>query len=288
MSGKIVVKGYTVGSKIDQSGLKKIHKALDIKTGKEVFMTLTAVRRGRALNALARRAAQSQKLSLPSLVTAIDHGLVSDQFFYYTHSAVSSFPLEQVLEQSADEVERYYSLFRYFLQALEVVDYIHEAQTTHRDLNTRQLRVTSKKQLILEGFINSRPLSEPRNLTSIVHFPYMAPEQLLGANADKKTDIYSVGVIFYELFTGSLPYDSNYAKLEDFRNGVAPNPTMHKIDVPKEIEAVMMKMLGPRESRYKHTREVINDIEILYSKRSLWMKMCDLSASVKNLFTAMR
>ncbi len=289
MSNTIIVKGYKLEGKIDEIGLKTIYRALHLKSSKHVFMTVIPVRQGRSLTTLTTRACQSQKLPLPTLVSAIDYGLVNgsegQEYFYYTHKAQTTLPITRVLAEIQNEEQRQFTTIRFIIQALGILDYIHEAQTTHRDLTVSHLRVAGRGQLILEGFVNARAPTESRSVANIVHLPYLAPEQINGARADRKTDIYSMGVILYELLTGALPYASNYAKLEDARLGAVPDPSKHKIDLPHELEMILMKALSGRPSRYSHVRQLISDLECVYNRRSLWIKFKGISSTIKQMFS---
>jgi len=283
MSSKIVVKGYQVGALIDQSGMRSLYRARHLSSGKELFLTVISVRPGRSLEALKRRAQQSKRITLQGLVPATDFGVLPDDKFFFSHQAIPSFPITQGLAEVADPTERLYALMKYFLNALELVDYIHEAGATHRDLGTPLLRLDINGSVLLEGFVNARPKVEPRNIANVVNLPYMSPEQLMGTTpADRKTDIYSMGVVLFELVTGALPYESNHSKVEDSRQGIVPTPSMHKIDIPPSLEAIIMKALSPRGSRYQHARELIADIEAFRSKRSLKLKFKDFTSSLRN------
>lgn len=283
MTQRIVVKGYQVGAKVDETGLRSIYRGLHIRTGQEVFITLISVRPGRSLNQLMRRAEQSQKLVHPGLVSAIDFGILPQERFYYTHKVITSFPLIQILEEIKQEEERLFTSIRYFLKVLDVVDYIHRARSTHRDLNTSQLRVSPNGRILLEGYINARPRVEARNIVNIVNLPYMSPEQLKGTPADMRTDIYSLGIIFYELITGALPYSSNFAKQEDARQGIVPSPSLHKMDMPPELETIIVKTLACRTSRYTHVQEMIDELEAFYNQRSIRLKIKEFGSAFKKM-----
>lgn len=283
MSDKIVVKGYRVGKQVSQSGFRTLYTGMKIQTGEASLIHVISVRPGPSLRALIRRAEQSQKLTLSSIVSAIDYGVLPDQKFYYTSPAVDSVPVVDIFDSIRDEEERLFTAVRYFIDLLQTLSYLHDAGVTHRDLNSGQVRVDEKGTVYLYGYINARPKVELRNVIHIVHLPYMAPEQLKGQAADVRTDIYSVGVIFFEWLTGQLPYASNYAKVEDARQGGAPAPSQFRMGLPDELEAIVLKMLSPRSDRYQHTQEILAELEEFYHKRSMRMKLRDLSQAVKKL-----
>lgn len=284
MTTNIVVKGYKIFREIDQLGLRTIYSALHLKSGNEVFITVIAVGPGRDLTSLIKRCRISRKLILPALVTAIDYGTLPNNLFFYTHDAIPSLPIKRILEEIKDPDENLYTTINFFMDALEIIAYIHDAQVTHRNINTGNLRISHSNEVILEGFINARPKQESRNIANIVHLPYMSPEQLMGASADRKTDIYSMGVILHELITGELPYPSNYTKIEDARNGATPSPSQFLKDIHPSLENIIMKSLAPRKSRYNHARDWISDLEQFYNDRSFKMKFKDFSSTIKNLF----
>ncbi|MFT4551641.1 MAG: serine/threonine protein kinase [Chlamydiales bacterium] len=284
MTTNIVVKGYKIIRAIDQIGLRTIYSALHLKSGKDVFITVISVGPGRDLTALIKRARISRKLLLPTLVTAIDYGTLPNNLFFYTHESLPSLPIKRILEEIKDPTEYLYTTINFFMDALEIIAYIHDAQVTHRNINTAHLRISHSNTVHLEGFINARPKQESRNIANIVHLPYMSPEQLRGASADRKTDIYSMGVILHELVTGELPYPSNYTKTEDARNGAIPFPSKFMKDIHPSLENIIMKSLAPRKSRYNHARDWITDLEQFYNERSFKMKFKDFSSTIKNIF----
>jgi len=286
MTRNIVVKGYQIHHEIESVGFRNIYSALHLKTGKEVFITLISLGLGRDFELLKKRAKMSRMLKNPSLLTAIDCGVLAGDRFFYTHASLASLPIMRRLEEITDKTEALFTTVAYFIDALEALDFIHEADVCHRDLSTNQIRVTPKDKILLEGFINARPKLELRNIANMVFLPYMAAEQLLGAPVDMKTDIYSMGIILYELLTGKLPYDSNYSKIESMHKGICPSARVLREELPIELDNILMRSLSPRKTRYPYVREWINDLEEFYDKRSFRMKMREVSSSVKNLFAA--
>jgi serine/threonine-protein kinase len=263
--------------------LHTIYKAIQIATGNNVFLTLIPVRPGPTLKTLSKRAEQAKKFTHPGLVAPLDYGILPNDHFYYTQSAIPSSQLVDVLEQVTHTSNYWFNLAHYFIKTLELVAYIHSAGTTHRDIATNHIRVDRKGNVSLEGYINPRLKSESRNIANIVHLPYMSPEQLRGAPADRKTDIYSLGVTFFELITGQVPYESNYVKIDEISRGITPSLSHYRLNIPEEIELMSLKALAPREHRYNNVYEWIQDLEKFYNQRSLLLKLKDFSSTIKNI-----
>ncbi len=285
MSHRIVVKGYQLCEQVDETGIRVIYRAIHLSSKREVFLTVFMLRAGRSQKMLARRAEQSKQLVWKRLASVLDHGTLPGGQFFFTQEARPSFPIAQVLREGKLGPERFFWMARYMMDALEAVAYIHGAGTTHRDLATHQLRVDADDGILLEGFINARPKTESKSVVNLVNLPYMSPELLLGANADAATDIYSMGIVLFELLTAQLPYKSNYAKIEDMRRGNVPAPSMYALDVPVELETITMRALSPRGTRYRDVSEFLEDLESFYNRRSMRFKIRDFSQSVKSMFT---
>lgn len=282
MKTQVVVKGYKIEQLIEEDSFRNIYQAVHLPSSKQVFMTVISVHSHRDQNALKKRALLSQKLNLPSLQTALDYGILPNQVFFFTHEQIPSLSIHRVLSEINDPLDRLYELSSLMIKALEILAYIHDASLSHRNLQSPQLRVTNSKQILLEGFINPRQKIESQNLSTKVHLPYHAPEQLLGSPCDRKTDLYSMGVIFYELCTGNFPYNSNYQKIDDAKKSMSPSLSGIEPALPLAIERIIMRSLCPRKNRYSYARDWIDDLEAFRNSRPLKKKFSD---SLKHFFS---
>jgi serine/threonine-protein kinase len=97
----------------------------------------------------------------------------------------------------------------------------------------------------------------------------MAPEQVRGQELDQRTDLYSLGVIMYEMFTSVVPYsaDNPMAVLYQHLEGAKIAPRERNADIPPALEAIILKAMAVKvEERYQSAAEMLKDIESLMLK----------------------
>jgi serine/threonine-protein kinase len=215
-----------------------------------------------------QRADFEELLQEPRLLAALDHenivGIVTaehvDDAFFIVMDYVKGESLEALLDREG--VLDSTVAINYVLQILRGVEHAHEAQILHRDLRPANVLVSETGQLKVTDFGISRFLEKSHATTVIGSPPYMAPEHFRG-KAVLASDIYSVGVIFYQMLTGSLPYFSpNPAQIERLAaEGRCTPPKLRNREIPKEISDIVMKALAKDVSeRYQRTAEVLEDL----------------------------
>ncbi len=154
------------------------------------------------------------------------------------------------------------------LQLLDVLAYLHAQGVVHRDLKPENVLVTSDGRLKVADFgvalaAGARRLTW-RHLTEGLGTPYyMAPEQILGERGDARTDLYSLGILLYELATGRPPYRADHylAVMNQHLGALPRRPRSVRTDLPPAIEAIILKMIRKRpEERYGSAREAADDL----------------------------
>ena len=166
--------------------------------------------------------------------------------------------------------------------ALQIADALAEAHRhaiVHRDIKSSNVILTPRKQVKVLDFglarhamnqANDAEMTEAR-LTKAgmtlgtVH--YMSPEQLLGQDVDARSDLFSLGVVLYELLTGKLPFEgSSMIAVSDAILHREPLPASAVAHVPREVDRVLARLLAKkREERYRSADEVIRDLSGLTS-----------------------
>ena len=207
-------------------------------------------------------------LQEPRLLAALDHpnivGIITaektDGVFFIVMEYVKGESLEAVLDRDkALDVPR---SLNFVAQVLKGVEHAHRAQILHRDLRPANVLVSESGVAKVADFGTSRFLEKSHATTVIGSPPYMAPEHFQG-RAVLASDIYSVGVMFYQMLTGQLPYFSpNPAQIERMvASGRCTPPRIRNAQIPKEISDICMKAMASEVGdRYQRASEFLEDL----------------------------
>jgi eukaryotic-like serine/threonine-protein kinase len=207
-------------------------------------------------------------LQEPRLLAALDHqnivGILTAErvegMFFIVMEYIKGESLEAVLDREKSlDLPR---ALNYTVQILRGVEHAHDAQILHRDLRPANVLISESGVVKVADFGTSRFLEKSHATTVIGSPPYMAPEQFQG-RAVLASDIYSVGVILYQMLTGTLPYFStNPAQIERMvAQGRCTPPKVRNTQVPREISDIVMKALAPElKERYQRASELLEDL----------------------------
>jgi eukaryotic-like serine/threonine-protein kinase len=249
---------YQILSNLGSGGFGTVFLAKDVWIDKKVAIKVPHRQSGD----------EGELLQEPRLLAALDHqnivGIVTaeriDGVFFIVMEYVKGESLEAVLDR-----EKALALPRavnYIAQILRGVEHAHEATILHRDLRPANVLISESGAVKVADFGTSRFLEKSHATTVIGSPPYMAPEQFQG-RAVLASDIYSVGVILYQMLTGSLPYFSpNPAQIERMvAQGRCTPPKIRNSQVPREISDIVMKAISSDLGRrYQRASELLEDL----------------------------
>lgn len=212
-----------------------------------------------------------RKLNHPYIVQFYDSGMNEEyQIYYFVMEYIEGSTLRSLLDENFYlNLEMAYKIMRQLVVALA---YSHHQKIIHRNINPSNIIVTKNDYIKLIGLGLSKMLDikqlandAENNYTSTIG--YLSPEQALNReNIDYRTDIYSVGVVFYECVCGCSPYDSDslqnielYKKA--LQNKITKSPYDINNTIPIMLSNIIMKCLEPNpEDRYQTMEDLLKDL----------------------------
>jgi serine/threonine protein kinase len=256
-----VVGPYRITDKIGEGGMGAVFKGIDTMLEREVAIKMLRPELARQPDVLERfrtEAVTLAKLNHPNIATLYSF-LRHDDNYFMIMEYVRGNTLETVLTNyGAIAYERAIPLF---CQALEGINHAHKQGIVHRDLKPANVMVMDNNTVKVMDFGIARVLGTARmtrqgNVVGTVE--YMSPEQIRGEDSDSRSDIYSLGILLYEMLTGRVPFNSTseyeIMKLQ-IEEAPAP-PTLYSAHLPLAIEQAIMRALAKKASaRYQTAGE---------------------------------
>ena len=205
-----------------------------------------------------REAKALAKLNHPNIVSVHDSG-ESDGLYYFVMEHVDGTNLRHLIESKELLPEQ---AIKIIPQICEALQYAHDEGIVHRDIKPENILVDSRARVKIADFglakllgntaLNDHTLTGTHQVMGTPR--YMAPEQMEGSKAvDHRADIYSLGVVFYEMLTGELPMGSF-------------EPPSRKAPVDGRLDQVVLRSLAKEpERRYQHASDVRTDVEAIKS-----------------------
>lgn len=204
----------------------------------------------------------------PNIVQVFDFAR-EDDLYYMVMELVDGSTLEAELKpykerQAIMPLAETATIFQALASA---IDYAHEREVIHRDLKPANIMFTPRRRVVLTDFGIARIMSMPSytSKNAVIGTPaYMSPEQAQGEAVDKRSDIYSLGVILYELATGRVPFEGDHpiAIVLKLVNESWPLPTSLNPSLPRLVEQVILKAMSktPGE-RYQTAGEMAEALQ---------------------------
>jgi serine/threonine protein kinase/Flp pilus assembly protein TadD len=289
MTGQ-VVSHYRILEKLGSGGMGVVYKAEDLKLGRHValkFLAEDLSRHPESVGRFRREARSASALNHPNICTIyeIDE---SEGPLFIAMELLEGYPLQTQNDGRPLEIERVLALA---IQVTDALQAAHAKGITHRDLKPANIFITEQETAKLldfglaklkpEAVLTSEPNGDPAKAVvseTLTHpglligtVPYMSPEQVLGRELDHRTDLFSLGVVLYEMTSGRRPFQGETATetlLQIARD--EPKPIGHWNDkVPVELERIVRKCLQKeREHRYQSAQDLLEDLKKLKGDRA--------------------
>ena len=269
---------YEVRSLIGRGGMAEVHLGFDTRLSRVVAIKM--LRRDLALDSIFqarfRREAQSAaSLNHPNIVAVYDTGeeIVSDAtnrsiaIPYIVMEYVEGHTVKELISDgTAVPINEAIEIVSGVLSALQ---YSHDNHLVHRDIKPGNIMLTSDGKVKVMDFGIARALTDSQATMTQTNAvvgtaQYLSPEQARGETVDERSDLYSTGVVLFELLTGRPPFkgDSAVAVAYQHVEQIPPTPSSILSDIPDSLDRVVLKALAKnRDDRYRSAAEMLSDLQ---------------------------
>ena len=262
---------YEILSILGRGGMGVVYKATDPGLDRLVaikMMTVGYAEDPELLKRFYREARSTASLQHPNIVTVYDTG-DQDGSPYLVMEFLEGESLDSIL--TSHRVLTAAEKVQYVIDACRGLSYAHGRGIVHRDIKPGNIMVLKDGSAKLVDFgiahVASNTLTRTGQIMGSVN--YMSPEQIHGRAVDARTDIFSLGVVLYQLFTNSLPFegDSGASTLLKIIHDPPPPMTQFLAGHPKELESIILRALAKnRDDRYQTADELALDLLQVYEQ----------------------
>ncbi len=257
---------YQIIEELGHGGFATVYRAHDPDLGLDVALKILEpnLMRDRAFVARFRTEARvAARLRHPNIARVLNIDQSEGRLFIAIEYVSARNLRDRLAEQPLLDWQNVSSIVQ---QVAEALDYAHAQGVLHRDVKPGNILVADSGAVVLTDFGLAKAAEGSQVTTSGVAvgtYAYMAPEQASGKDIDARADLYSLGVVAYELCTGRVPFtsDSTPALLHDQVYTPPPAPSQVNARVAAPIETVLLKALAKeREQRYQSGKEFATDL----------------------------
>ena len=202
-------------------------------------------------------------LSHPNIVQVYDVSS-SDNANYIVMELIDGISLKQYMEVKG--VLNWKETLHFSMQIAKGLEHAHSRGIVHRDIKPHNVMVLKDGSVKVMDFGIARVMSKSNTLTkeALGSVHYISPEQAKGSYTDNRSDLYSLGVVMYEMMTGRPPFDgeSPVAVAIQHINGGAPKPSALNPNIPRGLEQIIVKAMAlDAKDRFSGATEMLQDME---------------------------
>jgi serine/threonine protein kinase len=261
VAGPPHIPGYRLEKLVGKGGMGEVHRAVQLSLGRVVAVKILSGELAADPTFVARfdkEAAALATLSHPNVVSIVDKGK-AENTYYLVMEYVDGPSLREVMRSPLLDIP---GALRIIMEIARAIDYAHTRGVVHRDLKPENILFDEQAGGIakvtdfgLATFFDDSKLTSRFNVTethvSMGTLSYMAPEQRVDAkNADHRADIYSLGVMLYELLVGEVPI------------GTFDPPSQRRPGSDKRLDGIVLRCLKPSPAdRYQRVADLMLDLE---------------------------
>jgi len=259
---------YQIISPIGEGGMasvfKAYHAAMDRYVAVKVLPQHLAKSDPQFIGRFQQEARLLAKLQHPHILPVFDFG-DADGYTYLVMPLIETGTLRDLLPSKPLPLKQIRNIVT---QVGDALDYAHTRGLVHRDVKPSNVLVDERGNCTLTDFGIAKMVEGTAHFTStggIIGTPaYMSPEQGRGLKVDARTDLYSLGVMLYEMATGRVPFDAETPVAVIFMHVQDPLPLPRKInpDLPESVERIILKSLAKDpDDRYQTTKAMVEALQ---------------------------
>ena len=266
--GKMLDNRYEILDVIGVGGMAVVYKAYCHRLHR--FVAIKVLKKDLASDAEFRRRFHEEAqavamLSHPNIVSVYDVSK-GDDLDYIVMELIDGITLKQYMQKKDGRLNWRESLY-FITQIVRALGHAHSRGIIHRDIKPQNIMVLRDGSVKVADFGIARIMSAAQNTMTqealgSVH--YISPEQARGSHIDARADIYSAGVVLYEMLTGRLPFDGDTPVSVAIQhiNSIPLSPRELDPTIPEALEAITMKAMAPNpDDRYADAGEMLADLE---------------------------
>lgn len=262
---KLISKRYKIIKKIASGGMADVFLGVDLKLDRKVAIKILSASNARDKNFVARFKGEAQilaGLNHPNIVQVYDWGEFNSSYFICMEY-IEGENLKEIIEKKGaippDVV------VDYAIQISGALHMAHKNNLIHRDIKPQNILITSEGRVKVTDFGIAKSmntdLTRTLNIMGTVH--YISPEQAKGEVLDHRTDIYSLGIVLYEMLTADVPFrgESSIDISLKHISEIPLKPSELIENIPVRLEKIIMHCLEKNPlSRYSNVKELIVDL----------------------------
>jgi serine/threonine protein kinase len=284
---------YRIIKKLGVGGMGEVYLAEDIRLARTIALKILPAEVAsdkRRMQRFKQEAQLASSLNQPNILTIFEFGEV-DGVHFIASEYVDGITLRPHLK---DRQPRLPEIIDLGIQVVAALDAAHEAQVIHRDIKPENIMVRRRDQVVkvldfglakltekTSGLSRERSDTEANTKLLVRTMPgtvmgtvnYMSPEQAQGLHVDERTDLWSVGVLIYEMVAGCVPFaglTSSHTIVEIIEKDPPPLAAMSGRKVPNELERIVSKSLAKnRDERYQTAKDMLIDLRNLKRRLEL-------------------
>jgi serine/threonine protein kinase len=258
---------YQIASKIGTGGQGDVYRARDTQLGRDVALKLLRHSDADLLDRFAREGSFGASVEHPNICHIFDAGTISGIHFI-AMALIDGQTIQQRLNEDGPfEPHDAAQLVRDIATALS---HVHAAGIVHRDIKSGNIMIDRSGVPILMDFGLARSASHSQGMTTTDDFggtlAFMSPEQASGYAPDHRSDIYSVGVVLYQMLTGEVPFSLLPAEFFKQIGKSSPNPRKIRPELDPDLDTICRVAMAPQPADRYQSADEMSDALARYLK----------------------